>query len=71
MFIFLTHFRALLQLFSTMEIIKWKELIKDYEEELKFGLMIADVFSEYSEEGIKRWTDLKLRVSEHVYIIIL
>jgi len=59
-------YRSFLQLFTTMELIQWKELIKDYEIELKSGSTATDVFSESTEKGKKRWADLKNRVAEHV-----
>lgn len=49
-----------------MELIQWKELSKDYENELKSGLLATDVFSTNSQKGTKRWADLKNRVAEHV-----
>lgn len=62
--------RSFLQLFTTMELIQWKELSKDYESELKSGSTATDVFSENTEKGKKRWADLKNRVAEHVCIQI-
>lgn len=61
-------FRSFLQLFTTMELIQWKELSKDYESELKSGSLATDVFSDNTEKGNKRWADLKNRVAEHVCI---
>lgn len=55
-----------MQLFTTMELIQWKELSKDYENELKSGSLATDVFSVNTEKGNKRWADLKNRVAEHV-----
>lgn len=63
-------FRSFLELFTTMELIQWKELSKDYEKELKSGPLATDVFSENTEKGNKRWADLKNRVAEHVRIKI-
>lgn len=63
-------YRSFLQLFTTMELIQWKELSKDYESELKSGSTATDVFSESTEKGKKRWADLKNRVAEHVCIQI-
>lgn len=60
--------RSFLQLFTTMELIQWKELSRDYEKELKSGSLATDVFSENTEKGNKRWADLKNRVAEHVCI---
>lgn len=53
-----------------MELIQWKELSKDYENELKSGSLATDVFSINTEKGNKRWADLKNRVAEHVCTII-
>jgi len=58
-------YKSFLQLFTTMELIQWKELSKDYENELKSGSTATDVFSESTEKGKKRWADLKNRVAEH------
>lgn len=58
--------RSFLQLFTTVELIQWKELSNDYEIELKFGTSATDVFSINTENGNKRWADLKNRVAEHV-----
>ncbi|XP_001945478.1 26S proteasome non-ATPase regulatory subunit 12 [Acyrthosiphon pisum] len=58
-------YKSFLQLFTTMELIQWKELCKDYEIELKSGSTATDVFSESTEKGKKRWADLKNRVAEH------
>lgn len=58
--------RSFLQLFTTMELIQWKELTVDYESELKSGTFATDVFSANTEKGNKRWADLKNRVAEHV-----
>ncbi|KAL4098803.1 hypothetical protein QTP88_023338 [Uroleucon formosanum] len=58
-------YKSFLQLFTTMELIQWKELSQDYEVELKSGSTATDVFSESTEKGKKRWADLKNRVAEH------
>ncbi|XP_050539669.1 26S proteasome non-ATPase regulatory subunit 12 [Daktulosphaira vitifoliae] len=58
-------YKSFLQLFTTMELIQWKELCKEYENELKSGVLATDVFSSNTEKGTKRWTDLKNRVAEH------
>lgn len=62
--------RCFLQLFTTMELIQWKELCEVYEKELKSGSLATDVFATNSDEGVKRWTDLKNRVAEHVSLNI-
>jgi len=66
--LFNTFFRSFLQLFTTVELIKWKDLTKDYEDELKFKTLATNVFSDKTEKGIKRWAQLKNRVSEYVCI---
>lgn len=51
-----------------MELMRWTSLVEDYGKELRDGSSdspATDVFS-YSEEGEKRWKDLKNRVVEHV-----
>lgn len=51
-----------------MELMRWAALVEDYGKELREGSLdspATDVFS-YSEEGEKRWKDLKNRVVEHV-----
>ena len=60
--------RDLLKQFTTMELMRWTTLVDDYGKELREGSPdspTTDVFS-YSEEGEKRWKDLKNRVVEHV-----
>ena len=50
-----------------MELMRWSSVVEDYEKELREGSMgtpDTDVFT-YSEEGEKRWKDLKNRVVEH------
>lgn len=70
-FLFLYSFsvaRDLLKQFTTMELMRWASLVEDYGKELREGSPdspATDVFS-YSEEGEKRWKDLKNRVVEHV-----
>lgn len=60
--------RDLLKQFTTMELMRWASLVEDYGKELREGSPdspATDVFS-YTEEGEKRWKDLKNRVVEHV-----
>ena len=60
--------RDLLKLFTTMELMRWSTLVEDYGVELRKGSSetpATDVFSS-TEEGEKRWKDLKSRVVEHV-----
>lgn len=62
--------RDLLKQFTTMELMRWASLTEDYGKELREGSPdspATDVFS-YSEEGEKRWKDLKNRVVEHVSV---
>lgn len=54
--------RELLRLFVNPELIKWSGLCEIYERDLK----ATEVFSLWTEEGRKRWTDLRNRVVEHV-----
>jgi 26S proteasome regulatory subunit N5 len=56
-------------LFINSELIKWSGLCEVYETELKQGsakYKPTDVFNTDSEEGQKRWKDLRSRVVEHV-----
>lgn len=53
-----------------MELMRWSTLVDDYGMELRKGSLespATDVFA-YTEEGEKRWKDLKNRVVEHVRI---
>lgn len=54
-------YKELLRLFVNPELIKWSGLCEIYEEDLRE----TEVFSPYTEEGCKRWTDLRNRVVEH------
>ncbi|CAB1344860.1 unnamed protein product [Coregonus sp. 'balchen'] len=57
----------LLKQFTTMELMRWASLVEDYGKELREGSPdspATDVFN-CSEEGEKRWKDLKNRVVEH------
>ena len=61
--------RELLRLFINSELIKWSGLCDVYETELKQGsakYKATDVFNPNTEEGQKRWKDLRSRVVEHV-----
>ena len=67
-FLFTPLNRELLNQFTTVEVMQWKEVCKSYEQELKQGSTGSpptDVFGK-TEDGTKRWKDLKLRVVEHV-----
>uniref|UniRef100_A0A671L9A7 26S proteasome non-ATPase regulatory subunit 12 n=1 Tax=Sinocyclocheilus anshuiensis TaxID=1608454 RepID=A0A671L9A7_9TELE len=60
-------YRDLLKQFTTMELMRWSSVVEDYGKELREGSMETpdtDVFNQ-SEEGEKRWKDLKNRVVEH------
>ncbi|KAI7807403.1 26S proteasome non-ATPase regulatory subunit 12 [Triplophysa rosa] len=60
-------YRDLLKKFTTMELMSWSCVVKDYGKELRESSMETpdtDVFT-YSEEGEKRWKNLKNRVVEH------
>lgn len=64
----ISFFRDLLKLFTTMELMRWSSLVEDYSKELREGSLdspATDVFT-CTEEGEKRWKDLKNRVVEHV-----
>lgn len=56
-----------------MELMRWSSVVEDYGKELRessMGTPDTDVFT-YSEEGEKRWKDLKNRVVEHVSCSLL
>lgn len=55
-------FRELLRLFVNPELIKWSGLCEIYEKNLRS----IEVFSANTEEGRKRWGELRNRVVEHV-----
>ncbi|XP_035630147.1 26S proteasome non-ATPase regulatory subunit 12-like [Oncorhynchus keta] len=60
-------YNDLLKQCTTMELMRWASLVEDYGEELREGSPdspATDVFN-CSEEGEKRWKDLKNRVVEH------
>ncbi|KAM8945169.1 26S proteasome non-ATPase regulatory subunit 12 isoform 2-T2 [Lycaon pictus] len=60
-------YKDLLKLFTTMELMRWSTLVEDYGMELRKGSLespATDVFGS-TEEGERRWTDLKNRVVEH------
>lgn len=54
-------YKELLRLFVNPELIKWSGLCEIYERELR----ATEVFTASTEEGCKRWTDLRNRVVEH------
>ncbi|XP_043280184.1 26S proteasome non-ATPase regulatory subunit 12 isoform X2 [Venturia canescens] len=54
-------YKELLRLFVNPELIKWSGLCEIYEKELKS----TEVFSNSTEDGRKRWAELRNRVVEH------
>ena len=62
----MVFFRDLLKLFTTREIMRWKDVVQTYETELRTKHPGNTVFDPKTEEGQKRWGDLKIRVVEHV-----
>ncbi|KDR19074.1 26S proteasome non-ATPase regulatory subunit 12 [Zootermopsis nevadensis] len=61
-------YKELLRLFINPELIKWSGLCDIFEKELKQGsakCKATDVFNPDTEEGEKRWKDLRSRVVEH------
>ncbi|XP_043479621.1 26S proteasome non-ATPase regulatory subunit 12 [Leptopilina heterotoma] len=54
-------YRELLRLFVNPELIKWSGLCEIYERDLR----ATEVFTASTEEGRKRWADLRNRVVEH------
>ncbi|KAG8038964.1 hypothetical protein G9C98_003271 [Cotesia typhae] len=54
-------YKELLRLFVNPELIKWSGLCDIYEQELR----TTEVFTASTEEGQKRWTELRNRVVEH------
>ena len=60
------YFRELLRLFVNPELIKWSGLCEIYEKNLRE----TQVFSSATEEGRKRWGELRNRVVEHVSLLI-
>ncbi|XP_066603716.1 26S proteasome non-ATPase regulatory subunit 12 [Prorops nasuta] len=54
-------YKELLRLFVNPELIKWSGLCEIYETELRS----TEVFTASTEEGRKRWTELRNRVVEH------
>ncbi len=60
--------RELLQRFKTQELIHWKDILKNFESDLKNGTKddaATNVFIN-NDDGKKRWEDFKVRVVEHV-----
>jgi len=66
-------YKNLLDLFTTSELINWGTLCKLFDHELKVGSVDSpptQVFDTNTEEGKKRWKDLKDRVVEHNILIM-
>ncbi|XP_071107256.1 26S proteasome non-ATPase regulatory subunit 12-like [Haliotis cracherodii] len=64
----IAKYKDLLKLFTTPELINWKDLCGTFESELKLGSAgnpPTHVFNTKQEGGVKRWGDLKTRVVEH------
>ena len=69
----LTH-RRLIKNFTTHELIHWARFKELYEVELCQGTEAnpaTGVFNRTTEQGQKRWDDLKKRVVEHVSCLFL
>ena len=67
-------YRRLIKNFTTNELIHWARFIELYEEELCNGTPenpATGVFNRTTEQGKKRWGDLKKRVVEHVSIFLV
>jgi len=60
-------YKELLQKFKTQELIHWKEIEKNFENELKFGSKDekATLVFPSTDQGKQRWNDFKARVVEH------
>ena len=61
-------YKSLLEQFINQELIDQKKLVQIYGPELKQGSKDSpptEVFNDKTEEGRKRWDDLKSRVVEH------
>lgn len=49
---------------------RWSQIKELYESELRAGASATGVFDMGTDEGNKRWEDLRKRVVEHVSLII-
>jgi len=61
-------YRDLLTLFTTAELVQWRDLCRDFEKELREmtpGSTAGEVLRRGTEGGDKRWADLKVRCVEH------
>jgi 26S proteasome regulatory subunit N5 len=61
----LKTYRDLLKLFTNTEVMRWKDLCTHYEKDLRTVVPGCAIFAPKTEEGDKRWADLKIRVVEH------
>jgi len=52
-------------MFTTSEVMRWKDLCHHYEQPLRGVSPGSIIFSPTTEDGNKRWADLKIRVVEH------
>ena len=62
-----------MKLFITPELIHWKGLCQGFEADVKIGSVACPathVFKPDQEKAIKRWSDLKSRVVEHVRFLL-
>jgi hypothetical protein len=65
--------RDLLLRFKTQELIHWKDILNNFEHELKHGTKddpATNVFAK-TDDGNKCWEDFKVRIVEHVTILNL
>ena len=62
--------RDLLKCFTTAELMRWSHIKEVYESELRTGSTASGVFDPKTDEGKKRWEDLRKRVVEHVSLIL-
>lgn len=58
-------------MFTTSEVMRWKDLCQQYEQELRQSSPGKTIYDTKSEEGNKRWKDLKVRVVEHVSLQLM
>jgi 26S proteasome regulatory subunit N5 len=61
----LKTYKELLSLFTTAEVMRWKDLCARSERALRTDTPGSVVFNPSTEEGNKRWADLKTRMVEH------
>lgn len=58
-------YNDLVKLFTTSEIMRWRDLCQQFEEHLRAAAPGNDIFKAKSEDGEKRWKDFKIRMVEH------